>query len=374
MDDTVSLKVNGRLYEGWTDVSIAASLQSLARSFSVSATRTATETGDLSVGIQCGDAVEVSIGQDRVLTGYVTDRDVSYDASSIKVTVKGRSKPVDLEECSLPERAPKRLAAQTHRANIAAVCGFFGISVVDEVKSKDKATFDAKVTETAKEALVRYLKAHSLILCDNEDGAVVISAAGSAGSAADELRVGKNVLSCERSQSFKARYSRVVAIGQSANALSEAPVANNQLSQGADDKTVKRERVKVIQLSGSATAAKLKARAQLVLNAGIGASDVCVYNVAGWRQSSGSLWRLNMFVSIVDPYTDLDEDFLITGVTFTMSATSGMRTRIECKPETAVLSINNQADKNTAKSSSSAKWTDVKKPSGTTPGGEWTKS
>ena len=159
MDDTVSLKVNGRLYEGWTNVSIAASLQSFARSFSVSATRTASETGDLSVGIQCGDAVEVSIGQDKVLTGYVTDRDVSYDASSIKITVKGRSKPVDLEECCLPERAPKRLAAQTHYANIGTVCGFFGISVVDEVKSRNKVTFDAKVTETARSALVRYLVA-----------------------------------------------------------------------------------------------------------------------------------------------------------------------------------------------------------------------
>ena len=57
-NNTVTLFVNGRKYENWLDVSIACTLQSLARTFSVRSTRS---KEDLTIGIQPQDEVQIFI-------------------------------------------------------------------------------------------------------------------------------------------------------------------------------------------------------------------------------------------------------------------------------------------------------------------------
>ena len=136
--------------------------------------------------------------------------------------------------------------------------------------------------------------------------------------------------------------------------------------------------MKVIQVSGNATAAKLQRRAQLVLNAGQGKSDTSSYTVTGWRQSDGALWQVNQRVSVRDGYTEQTETLLITSLTFSLTD-SGMRTSLECKPESALLSTDESDDSDsksgskTSKSGSTTKWSDLKKPA-SADGGNWTAS
>ena len=75
--------------ENWLDVSITCALQTLARTFTVSATR---DKEDLTLGVKPGDSVQVFIGEDRVLTGYITKREVSYNASGSSIRISGARK------------------------------------------------------------------------------------------------------------------------------------------------------------------------------------------------------------------------------------------------------------------------------------------
>jgi prophage tail gpP-like protein len=70
----VKLKVGKDEFSGWTSVSITMELQSLARSFAVSASGKEIKTDaknqeTLVDDLKPGLAVEVSIGSDKVLTG-----------------------------------------------------------------------------------------------------------------------------------------------------------------------------------------------------------------------------------------------------------------------------------------------------------------
>ena len=100
MSDEYHLRINGNAWYGWTAMRISAGIDRLARDFEVQVTKRASEKGELldavSTGIKQGDRVEVLIGRNLVLTGYVDARPVSYDARSITRSIRGRSRTGDL--------------------------------------------------------------------------------------------------------------------------------------------------------------------------------------------------------------------------------------------------------------------------------------
>ena len=247
-------------------MSIACTLQSLARTFSVRSTRS---KEDLTIGIQPQDEVQIFIDGEPILTGYVTKREVSYSASGISVTISGASKTVDLQDCCMPHGMANSYKNQTHEQNLKAVCKPFGIGVVDQVKSVDRRNLEFSPTETVGSSITRYLQKNGILLTDDEAGNLVITQAGSGGSAHDTLELGKNILEGKRTQDVSKRFSDYVTLGQAANPTSELPVSANHLTATARDSGVRRPRW---------------------LN----------YKVQGWRQSNGELWKVNALVNVDD--------------------------------------------------------------------------
>ena len=103
MNDDVTLRVNGREWGGWTSVRIGAGIERLARDYSVEITRE-WPGGDgvtsLQLRVKNGDRVEVLIGDDLVITGWVEATPVRYDARSISTGISGRSITADLIDCA----------------------------------------------------------------------------------------------------------------------------------------------------------------------------------------------------------------------------------------------------------------------------------
>ncbi len=102
MNDNVTLRVNGREWNGWTSVRIGAGIERLARDFSVEITRQ--WPGDegittLQPRIKNGSKVEVLIGDELVITGWVEATPVRYDARSVSTGIAGRSLTADLIDC-----------------------------------------------------------------------------------------------------------------------------------------------------------------------------------------------------------------------------------------------------------------------------------
>lgn len=103
MNDNVTLRVNGREWNGWTSVRIGAGVERLARDFSVEITRQ--WPGDegittLQPRIKNGSKVEVLIGDELVITGWVEATPVRYDARSVSTGIAGRSLTADLIDCA----------------------------------------------------------------------------------------------------------------------------------------------------------------------------------------------------------------------------------------------------------------------------------
>lgn len=103
MNDNVTLRVNGREWNGWTSVRIGAGIERLTRDFSVEITRQ--WPGDegittLQPRIKNGSKVEVLIGDELVITGWVEATPVRYDARSVSTGIAGRSLTADLIDCA----------------------------------------------------------------------------------------------------------------------------------------------------------------------------------------------------------------------------------------------------------------------------------
>ena len=78
MSSEVWLQVNGRRYGGWKSLTINSSINSQARAFAVSCTYDTPE-GLTSARLQAGQPLQVLIGSQVVMTGYIDAAAVAYD-------------------------------------------------------------------------------------------------------------------------------------------------------------------------------------------------------------------------------------------------------------------------------------------------------
>jgi prophage tail gpP-like protein len=149
----VLLLVDKTTYDGWTEFTLATELQSLARSFAISATRKKIEKFGrvLDENLAPGKEVIVFIGADKMLEGFIVSKEIKHDASSVTVSIKGSGKTVDLIDCCVPKGKKTSFKNQTHIKNISAVCSYYGIEAVDKTTEKaqsKRADFEIKKAET----------------------------------------------------------------------------------------------------------------------------------------------------------------------------------------------------------------------------------
>ena len=97
-DNEVSLTIGGSVYTKWTSFSITTELNTISPAFSVGIV---SKTTSLRKIIDVGKVVQVKIGNDVVLTGYIEQTPVSYSATSANVGIAGRSKTCDLIDCTV---------------------------------------------------------------------------------------------------------------------------------------------------------------------------------------------------------------------------------------------------------------------------------
>lgn len=316
MSDIVSLLVNGAVFRGWLDVRIEASLGSLCRAASVTATRMPGEK-DLTEGIAVGDEAEVRIGSDTVLTGYVTGKSTDYSADDISVSFAVQSKTVDLTECQFPDGKPHQWSKPVAvNGLISTLCGFYGVEAVFS-QSNGSATFQADMDQTVGDCIVKILRDRSLLVCDDEQGRIVVAKAGAEASGT-VLATGVNILSASRNESSSAVYENVIVLGQGTN-----PDSNVQNAHGFKATATNsgcRGRTKVVVESGNRKLSELNARAQNLMLNSIGNADRLTYELQGWRQQDGTLWKPNQLVTVRDSYFNIDQQLLVSKVTFSIGA------------------------------------------------------
>lgn len=330
MEDVI-LKVRGVEFRGWTAMSVSAGIQTLGRGFSVACSRLKDDRGTASIGIEPGDEAEVFLGEDVVVTGYVTKVTTGYDSGGVDIQVDGFSRTMMLQS-ALPYAAPRTFKDYAVTKLLTTLCGYFGVEVGALVNASTAETISFSADELVSDKIVQLVRRKSVLVTDDESGRLVLLKAGSE-TANDAIETGKNVLSAKRTTDMRNRFREYVVYGQGVNADSTRPVTDNQVSAMVEDSSVA-YRTNAVKQTGDAVASDCLVRASMLKKVAQAESDVFEYVLQGWRQSNGALWKPNLSVKVRDTIFNVDRRMVVTDVRYSMSA-SGTTVTLELMDQDA---------------------------------------
>lgn len=360
MSDAVTLRVNGLDYGGWLEVEITAGIERQCRDFSLAITRTWPGAKDIPRRVKAYDLCEVFIGDEKVITGYIDATPIRYNANSISVAVRGRSKTADLIDCSA-KFATGQWRNRKLESIAADLAKTYGLKVITETDT-GSAVIEHQIEpgETAFESIDRLLTARQLLCTDDEEGRLVLIEPGTGGRASSALVFGQNILSADTSLDYKDVYSDYKCVGQRSGNDYDSGVTVSSITATANDSTVPRYRLLIIQQSGQVTTQDCTDRVAYERLYRAGKALETTYTVQGWRQGNGDLWKENQLVRVTDPVIGFNDELLISEVTYRIDA-NGTTCSLKVVPAAAYSATKLKKTKKAkkAKGGSGASWADV---------------
>ena len=358
----VSIRVGGKVYGGWKSVSIQIGMDQMSRIFGLSVTDVFPGNTDFH-RLRNGDLVQLYIGDDLVCTGYITKVDVNYDGKKVDVKVTGQSKTVDLAECcpvakygvgakkdenawkgvvvgkdGQKKEVPPSAIQTTSWKNLktseimASLAAPYGIAVHSIGEVGDKLTNHTVVPgETVSESINRLITKDNLVVMDDEAGDLVIVDVGSEGECSDSLELGKNILTGKATFDASKLFSRYVVLGQHSGTDTDFGRSASEDKGIVDSELVTRPRLKVFKDQGQSGKMTCGQRGGFEKRYREAQYKKATYTVQGWRQSDGSLWKVNSNLLVSDKLLFIDEALLVTKVSFSLSS-SGMLTTLDVCP------------------------------------------
>ena len=332
--DDVILSVNGSRYMGWQSGRIVRSIERGAHAFDLSLTQS-WQTGVAKVtAVKMGDAAEIHIGNDLVISGYVDVVLPSYDDKTHTVMISGRSKIGDLIDCS---NTRKQYKSQTLLQIAKAECKPFNINVTTQADI-GKA-FTHTPTRDAGESIFEFLEQlaryRGLRLTSTPEGNLVFIQAGKS-YAQTALVLGKNIKKGKGNFTYQDMFSDYTVLAQQPAggfSLSAEAIAGPKAT--VKDLRINRFRPKVIQSQQPGDIQDCKNRAQWQRNTHYGRGRGVIYTVTAWRQKpKGPLWQANDLVQVNDVFIGINGERLITEVQFIIDD-EGRRTEIKVMPKAA---------------------------------------
>lgn len=334
-DHKVRLRVNGMDYGGWTRVSIGAGIERQARDFDLGVSWQ-WPGQDQPLPVKQGDKVQLWIGQDLVLTGWVFATPISYNPDQITRAVVGRSLTADLVDTSAVTE-PGQWRQQSVQQVVQALVQHLGLQVVSQV-AETAALTDHTIEpgETVFESIDRLLTLSRLLSTDDAQGRVVIAEPGSAGRAHDAIEYGKNVLEASAGLDFAQVMSEYRVVGQKSGTDESWAQDTNEVAASVTDPRATRHRPLLIHQQGQLTPQLAAERVNWERGSRMGKALAATYKLQGWRQSNGVLWVPNLIVRVKDPCIGFDRDMLITEVQYSLDEGGAVCT-VQVAPPEAVL-------------------------------------
>lgn len=314
--DTVRLLAAGRDFQGWKSVRVRRTMNRCAGGFDLAVSWRGRFDNPALPAVVVGDACQVLVGEERVITGYVDEVDVAQDATMTEATVAGRDKTADLVDCSAVRGSGQWRGRRIEQV-AAELAAPFGVGVRAEADTgKPLQTFALQEGETVFEAIERMARLRALLLVADAQGDLVITRSGTE-RVGTPLVLGKNVLSLRARADGRDRYSSYTVKGQTPGAYLEGVASSTQMVARAKDPNVRRYRPLIIVNDAPDVAATLQQRAQWEAKVRAARASVVHARVQGWRHDSG-LWEPNRLVHLVAPSMQLNHELLIAEVEFSL--------------------------------------------------------
>lgn len=326
MPDEVVLKIGGREWRGWEEVRITRSMEDMSGSFELRLSDRWRD--DMPPRLfRPGEACQVRLGRDTVITGYVDSVAPEYDATTHAVTVTGRDRTADLIDCSLPA---KQYRKQTLQALAEALCKPFGISVIMQAQADGELPdLEAEAGMTVHEVLDRAAAHKAVMLMSDGKGSLLITEAST--QQIGVLKLGDNIKQASATIAMGERFSEYRVIGQTKGADNWPADQAAGPSATAKDKQIKRYRPTTI--IADAGESDLQRRADHERSVRAGRAARATYTVPGWRTPDGALWQPNRLVRVTDAYLGIDTRLIIAAVAYIETADGRVSEITVTRPE-----------------------------------------
>lgn len=329
MPDDLIIKAAGATLSGWLTASFTRGIESFPSQFSVEATQK--DTSGKTTYVKAFDPVEVFLGADKVLTGYVDRVSHSYTASSHSISITGRSKCSDLVDCSaefLNNSGVKGVPQLTQRNKsvdglAVELCIPYGI----EVSLQSKRTpvtipnIAVNVGETPYEVIERFARSQNLLVYDDTAGNLVLADIGTEDMASG-FELGVNLEAIHYEVNYDHRYSEIDVFDQTV--ISQGQMGTNTEYGKELDPSIRHRRLMLFsETPFIAQVIWTQQRATWEMNRRIGRSKVITLVTDSWRDGKGRLWQPNNYATIKAPQMGLDEHWIISEVTYSKNLQSG---------------------------------------------------
>ncbi|HBD3031455.1 phage baseplate assembly protein [Citrobacter koseri] len=340
MMNNVELKVDGKIFSGWTSVTVNRSIETMAGYFDLGVNvQTSTDLSSLAPG----KPFTLSIDGQTVITGYTDGRRRQMGADSMKITIAGRDKTADLIDCAAIYKGgqwKKRTLEQIARD----LCQPYDVAVRWELTDAESAapftSFTLDHSETVYEALGRAARARGVLITSNAAGDLVFTRADESHS--DRLVLGENLLSVDFDEDYRDRFSEytVKGHGRSNGKVGDTVDARTIASQKgtATDSEITRYRPMIILADSKIDAQSATARALREQRRRLAKSVTFEAQLDGWTRSNGQIWMPNILAEIdAAKFAIQTGPLLVSKVVLTLDDREGVKTTLTLAPRDGFL-------------------------------------
>lgn len=338
--NNVELKVDGKIFSGWTSVTVNRSIETMAGYFDLGVNvQTSTDLSSLAPG----KPFTLSIDGQTVITGYTDGRRRQMGADSMKITIAGRDKTADLIDCAAIYKGgqwKKRTLEQIARD----LCQPYGVAVRWELTDAESAapftSFTLDHSETVYEALGRAARARGVLITSNAAGDLVFTRADESHS--DRLVLGENLLSVDFDEDYRDRFSEytVKGHGRSNGKVGDTVDARTIASQKgtATDSAITRYRPMIILADSKIDTQSATARALREQRRRLAKSVTFEAQLDGWTRSNGQIWMPNILAEIdASKFAIQTGPLLVSKVVLTLDDREGVKTTLTLAPRDGFL-------------------------------------
>ena len=328
----VKLKVNGFLYSGWETINISTGIRQASAAFELTVNEKWQGRDDLNrIGatwkLQAGDACQVLIDDEQVISGFIDVHESTITHDSHSVSVSGRSRTADLVDCSAVHN-PGNFVKQNILSIANSLSAPFDVETVlgDNVRAVSSIEkFELNNGESVFEAVERCARKQQLLVTDNKDGELVLDQASDSAYSFP--------LSGWESATFTADYSRrhslYTAKAQQHGANFKDPLEAARVPGTVTDPAITRYRPLIVRPEGTTSPADALKRIRWQANRAIGESLRLVVTMTGFRDNNDDLWQKNRLINVYDETLGIDHQLLIESVRFSQSTDTGTTTELE---------------------------------------------
>jgi prophage tail gpP-like protein len=330
IEEFASITVNGTVYRDWTTVVVRQRYGDSVSDFQFTCTEGAPLASNFaSLKIKPGDACTIHLAGQLALTGYVTTRQASYDATSHGVIIIGRSGTMQAVDASTPVK-DQEFKNTGWEAIARKVLGERGVGLV--MRGASGPPFkraDPIPGETAFNFLERLARMRGLVLTDNEKGQLVADSGFNAGGS-DTIKEGVNIKAARGTISNANLAGPYETLSQVNGDDNEWGKKASQIAStgggGTGAAGGKRPLITVAEQPGRSQ--ELTTRSNMEAGWREGEEITVEATVYGWLRPSGGLWQKAQAVNVISPMLLLNMPLYAQTIVFSQDNNGGTLTNL----------------------------------------------